>query len=42
MVASKASWVEVRKGQNDKVFDGYPDESIEDWHRRLDLENEGA
>lgn len=42
MIGSKASWVEVRKGRNDKVFDGYPDESIADWHRRLDLENEGA
>lgn len=37
MVASKASWVELREGERDKVFDGYPDESIADWHRRLGL-----
>ena len=37
MVASKASWVELREGANDKVFDGYPNESIAEWHSRLGL-----
>ena len=38
MVASKASWVELRAGKSDRVFSAYPDESIADWHRRLNLE----
>lgn len=37
MVGSKASWVELRKGANDKEFDKYPDESISVWHERLGL-----
>jgi len=39
MVSSKAPWVEVRAGPNDKVFDLYPDESIAAWHKRLGLED---
>ena len=39
MVGSKASWVELHEGANDKVFDKYPDESIAAWHKRLGLEN---
>jgi len=42
MVASKASWVELRQAEDDKVFDGYPDESIAEWHRRLGLEDQDA
>ena len=42
MVGSKASWVELRHGENDKVFDGYPDESIAEWHRRLGLDDQDA
>jgi len=38
MVGSKASWVELHVDANDKVFDQYPDESIESWHQRLGLE----
>jgi hypothetical protein len=38
MVGSKASWVELHEGANDKVFDKYPDESIAAWHKRLGLE----
>lgn len=38
MLASKASWVPVHAGESDKLFDGYPDESIAEWHRRLHLE----
>jgi len=37
MVSSKASWVELHEGPNDKVFDLYPDESIAAWHRRLHI-----
>lgn len=39
MVASKAPWVELQKGANDKLFDQYPDESIAEWHHRLSLED---
>jgi len=39
MVGSKASWVELRPGPKDKVFDRYPDESIASWHKRLGLED---
>lgn len=38
MVDSKASWVELRPAERDKVFPGYPDESLAQWHRRLGLE----
>jgi hypothetical protein len=30
----KADWVVPDIGPDDLAFDGYPDESIEDWHRR--------
>ena len=39
MVGSKASWVELCLGPNDKVFDEYPDESIASWHERLGLDD---
>jgi len=38
MLGSKAPWVGVAAGPNDRQFDEYPDESIADWHRRLGLE----
>ena len=37
MVSSRASWVELREGKNDKTFAEYPDESIAEWHERLGL-----
>jgi hypothetical protein len=37
MVGSKASWVEVEKKPDDKVFDGYPEESLADWHQRVNM-----
>ena len=40
MAASKASWVELRKESNDKMFDCYPDESIAEWHQRPGLEDQ--
>lgn len=33
----KASWVEPGIGPRDQSFDGYPEESIEDWHRKRGL-----
>jgi len=39
MAASKAPWVEVRTDPRDKTFDGYPDESIAQWHQRLGVED---
>lgn len=38
MLESKANWVEIRKDDGDKLFDRYPQESIAQWHRRLNLE----
>jgi len=37
MLGSKASWVEVRAGDQDRCFAEYPDESITQWHERLGL-----
>lgn len=40
-LAFKAPWVSVEAGPNVLFFDRYPEESIDDWHRRLGLLNEG-
>lgn len=37
MLSSKAYWVDVQTGPRDKLFDGYPEESIAQWHERLGL-----
>ena len=37
LLNSKASWVQVRADRRDKKFQGYPDESIAEWHERLGL-----
>lgn len=37
MLGSKAGWVEPALGPRDLRFDGYPEESIAEWHRRLGL-----
>ena len=37
MLSAKAPWVKVQTGVHDKVFDEYPDETIAEWHARLDL-----
>jgi hypothetical protein len=39
MLGSRAPWVEPCLGPNDRTFDGYPDESLAAWHRRLGLES---
>lgn len=38
MLDSKAEWVPVHAGPDDKQFAGYPDESIAAWHARLGLD----
>jgi hypothetical protein len=38
LLGSKAGWVTVALGPDDKQFDGYPDESLAAWHQRLGLE----
>ena len=37
LVGSKAGWVRVDNRPEDRTFDGYPDESLEDWHRARGL-----
>ncbi|MGP1615271.1 MAG: GFA family protein [Pollutimonas bauzanensis] len=37
LLDSKAPWVEVDARPGDKLFDGYPEESIAEWHKRLGL-----
>ena len=39
LLGSKAAWVAVMKEPRDQEFDGYPGESIADWHQRLGLED---
>lgn len=34
MLDFKANWVDVEKGPHDRLHDGYPDESITEWHKR--------
>lgn len=37
MLADKPDWVAADVGPNDRTFDGYPEESIEEWHRARGL-----
>ncbi|MCC5811602.1 MAG: GFA family protein [Ectothiorhodospiraceae bacterium] len=37
LLASKPDWVPVPDGRREWRFDGYPDESLMDWHERHDL-----
>ena len=37
LLRDKASWVEPQIGSNDDCFDGYPELSIEDWHKKHGL-----
>ncbi len=39
MLGSKPAWVPVAAGPRDQRFDGYPEDSIADWHRRLGVES---
>lgn len=38
MLASRAGWATPCLGDNDQCFDAYPEESIAQWHQRLQLE----
>ena len=38
MLASKAAWVQPQVEPEDRCFDGYPDESLAQWHQRLGLQ----
>jgi hypothetical protein len=43
LLRDKASWVEPQIGPNDDCFDGYPELSIEDWHKKMRCgSNDGA
>jgi hypothetical protein len=42
MLSSKANWVPVQAGPDDRCFDGHPDESLAEWNRRLELQNRDA
>lgn len=37
LLNSKANWVDVPASDHDTHFDGFPKESLEDWHRRHGL-----
>jgi hypothetical protein len=37
MVGSKAPWVKMHVGPDDKVFDKYPDQGIQQWHENNNL-----
>ena len=37
LLADKPEWVPLELGPSDLTFDGFPEESIEDWHRRHGL-----
>lgn len=37
MLGSKANWVEPEFHSSDRCFDEYPDESLAEWHERLNL-----
>lgn len=42
LLDSKANWVEVPGGRGDVHLDAFPEESLEDWHRRHGLLDGGA
>jgi hypothetical protein len=37
MLSSKANWVVPQIGANDRCFDEYPDDRLEDWYRENGL-----
>jgi hypothetical protein len=40
MLEFMADWVVPQVGKKDKCFEGYPEESIAEWHERLGLEKD--
>ena len=41
MLGSKAGWVPVHAGADDRRFDEYPDESLAEWHQRMGFQTDG-
>jgi hypothetical protein len=41
MLGSKAGWVRVDARRKERRYDEYPDDSLEDWHRRHGLLDDG-
>jgi len=41
ILASRPGWVRLEAGEGDACHDGYPSESLEDWHRRHGLLDAG-
>lgn len=39
MLGSKPAWVEVQAGPQDHLFEGYPQETLAEWHLRLGIED---
>ncbi len=37
LLDAKPDWVDVERGPRDQVFDGFPDESIAEWHERTGM-----
>ncbi|HVI59912.1 MAG TPA: GFA family protein [Luteimonas sp.] len=42
LLDSKANWVEVPEGAHEERLQRFPDESLEDWHRRHGVLDEGG
>ena len=40
LLASKANWVRVDAEKGEAQLDGYPSESLEEWHRKHGLSEE--
>ena len=41
MLGSKPGWVRIDAAEGEARFDGYPAESLDDWHRRYGMLDEG-
>lgn len=39
MLSSKAGWVPLEAGPDDRQYQQYPDESLADWHKRMGFED---
>lgn len=42
MLGSKANWVLPQLREGDRCFDGYPDESLAEWHQRVGIGGDGG
>jgi hypothetical protein len=41
LLGSKAGWVRLDARRNERRYDEYPDDSLEEWHRKHRLLSEG-